>query len=64
MAKSKMGDKEACLDKKQQRKIKVGRCDIDNRDGTVDHIKQDIDNLRVSERGWVRKRRRTGSVQQ
>ena len=27
MAESKMGDKEACLHKKQKRKIKVGRCD-------------------------------------
>ena len=26
----------------------MGRCDIDNGDGTVDHIKQDIDDLRVS----------------
>ena len=46
MAKSKMGEEEACLNKKQ--KIQVGRCDIDNGDGTVDHIKQDIDDLSVS----------------
>ena len=48
MAETRMGGEEACLDKKQKRKIKVGRCDIDNGDRTVDHIKQDIYDLRVS----------------
>ena len=54
MAKSKMGEEEACLNKKQKKKIQVGRHDIDNGDGTMDHIKQDIDNLRVSgtRLGW------------
>ena len=28
MAKSKMGEEEACLNKKQKKKIQVGRCDI------------------------------------
>ena len=45
MAKSKMGEEEASLNKKQKKEIQVGRCDIDNGDGTVDLIKQD---LRVS----------------
>ena len=48
MAKSKMGEEEACLTKKQKKKIQVKRCDIDNGDGTMDHIEQDIDDLRVS----------------
>ena len=48
MAKSKMGEEEAYLTKKQKKKIQVKRWDIDNGDGTMDHIEQDIDNLRVS----------------
>ena len=47
MAKSKMGEEEAYLTKKQKKKIQVKRCDIDNGDGTIDHIEQDINNLRV-----------------
>ena len=34
MAESKMGEEEACLNKKQKKKIQVKRCDIDNGDGT------------------------------
>ena len=48
MAKSKMGEEEAYLTKKQKKKIQVKRCDIDNGDGTMDHIEQDIDDLLVS----------------
>ena len=34
MAKSKIGEEEACLNKKQKKKVQVKRCDIDNGDRT------------------------------
>ena len=43
MAESRMGDKEACLDRKQKRLD----CDISNGDGTMDDRQQDINNGKV-----------------
>ena len=39
LAESRMGEEEASLNNKQKKKIQVKECDIDNGDGTVDHIK-------------------------
>ena len=59
MAESRMGDEEACLDRKQKRLDR----DISNGDGTVDNRQQDINDWKVLGKSWG-PGRRTGSVRQ
>jgi len=52
MAKSMMGEEEACLSNKQKKKIQVKECDISNGDGTVDDRQQDINDRKVLGTSW------------